>query len=99
MRYMDFELSEGSDGVTTLDAMAATPAGRHAEVLAEAQAVLAWCRREFPHTQGPVDEGLDWDHDLHVGLEDGGWHTVSLTLTGSPRFVEAFLAAFGTPPG
>ena len=99
MRYLDFELSEGDDGITTLDAMASTPAARHADVLAEAAAVLAWCRREFPHTEGPVEEGQDWDHELLVSQEDGGWHTVTLTLTGSARFVDTFLAAFGEPLG
>lgn len=99
MRYLDFDLSEGSDDITTLDAMASTPAAQHADVLAEAQQVLAWCRREFPHTEGPVGGGQDWDHELQVVVEDGGWHTVTLTLTGSARFVDAFLAVFGESPG
>lgn len=98
MRYLDFELSESDDGVTTLDAMASTAAAQHAEVLAEAGTVLTWCRREFPHTEGPVEEGQDWDHDLQVSVEHGGWHTVTLTLTGSPRFAVAFLAEFGNEP-
>ena len=38
---------------------------------------------------------MDWDHDLQVQIEDHRWHVVNLTLAGSPRFVEAFLAAFG----
>jgi hypothetical protein len=99
MQYLSFDLSEGSDGVTTLDALASTSAAQHAAVLAEAQDLLAWCRREFPHTEGAVDEGMDWDHELQVSVEDGGWHSVALTLTGSPRFVEAFLAAFGDNAG
>jgi hypothetical protein len=94
LHYLAFDLSEGSDGVTTLDAMASTAATQHAAVRAEAERVLAWCRQAFPHSVGPVDEGGDWDHDLLVSLQDGGWHTVTLTLTGSARFVEAFLAAF-----
>jgi hypothetical protein len=44
-----------------------------------------------------VDDGLDWDHDLQVQVEDGDWHVVSLSLAGSPRFVAAFVAAFGQP--
>ena len=40
---------------------------------------------------------MDWDDDLQVQVEHGGWHAVSLTLAGSPRFVEAFFAAFGQP--
>ena len=59
-----------------------------------------WGRKrafEKPILYGPVDDGLDWDHDLQVQVEDGGWHAVSLTLAGSPRFIEAFFAAFGQP--
>lgn len=99
MNYLSFELSEGSDGVATLEAMAATGAEEHGAVLAEAQQVLGWAWQHFAHTHGPADEGMDWDHDLQVQVEDGRWHTVALTLTGSPRFVAAFLEAFGEQPG
>jgi hypothetical protein len=37
---------------------------------------------------------MDWDHDLQVSEEAGAWHTVTLTLTCSLRFAEAFEAAF-----
>ncbi|QTN21942.1 hypothetical protein HZ992_17490 [Rhizobacter sp. AJA081-3] len=97
MNYLSFELSEGSDGVATLEAMAATGAEEHAAVMAEVQQVLAWAWTNFPHTHGPADDGMDWDHELQIGMESGRWHAVTLTLTGSPRFVEAFLAVFGTP--
>jgi hypothetical protein len=63
----------------------------------EVQQVLAWAQRRFPHTHGPVDEGMDWDHDLQVKVEDGDWHAVTLTLAGSERFVEEFVAAFCSP--
>jgi hypothetical protein len=97
LNYLSFELSEGSDGVATLEAMAATGAEEHAAVMAEVQQVLAWAWTNFPHTHGPADDGMDWDHELQIGVESGHWHAVTLTLTGSPRFVEAFLAVFGTP--
>ena len=97
MNYLDFDLSEGSDGVATLEAMAATSAEEHAAVMAEVQQVLAWAWTHFPHAHGPADDGMDWDHELQLGVEGGRWHAVTLTLTGSPRFVEAFLAVFGTP--
>ncbi len=95
MRYLSFDLSDNADGVITLDAMASTDAGQHAAVRAEAEQVLAWAWRHFPHTHGPADDGMDWDHDLQVQVEPGGWHVLTLTFTGSPRFAEAFLAAFG----
>ena len=40
---------------------------------------------------------MDWDHDLQVHVEDGRWHAVALTLTASPAFAQAFIAAFGEP--
>ncbi len=93
MNYLSFDLSEGSDGVATLEAMAATSADEHAAVMAEVQQVLDWAASHYPHTRGPVDDGNDWDHDLQVVVDTGGWHQVTLTLTGSTRFVDEFLAA------
>jgi hypothetical protein len=98
MRYLSFDRSEDADGVTTLEALAATAAGSHAAVMAEVQQVLDWAWQHYPHSHGPVDDGMDWDHDLQVQVEPGGWHAVSLTLAGSPRFVEAFVATFGDTP-
>jgi hypothetical protein len=95
MKYLNFEASENADGDWTLEACAATAAGQHPAVLAEVQSVLDWARAHFPHTQGPLDEGMDWDDDLQITLEAGGWHAVTLTLAASARFAEAFLAAFG----
>jgi len=97
MHYLSFDLGEGADGVTTLEALASTTAEQHAAVMAEVQQVLDWAWLQFPHSHGPADDGMDWDHDLQVNVEDGHWHAVTLTLTGSPPFVEAFIAAFGEP--
>ncbi len=95
MKYLGFELSEGDEGVATLEAMASTQAEHHSAVLAEAQQVLDWARQRFPHTHGPVEEGNDWHDDLQVQAEQGGWFTVTLTLVASPRFAEAFFETFG----
>ena len=46
------------------------------------------------HEKSP-DAGMDWDDDLQISAEPGGWHAVALTLTGSHAFVEAFVAVFG----
>ena len=98
MQYLTFDLSDNAEGVTTLEALASTSAEHHASVMAEVQQVLDWAWRRFPHTHGPADDGMDWDHDLQVNVEGGQWHAVTLTLTGSPRFIEEFFAAFGGPP-
>ena len=95
MHYLTFDCSEDTDGVTTLEALASTPAHQHAAVVAEAQQVLDWAWQQFPDTHGTNDDGMDWDHDLQVTVEDDAWHTVTLTLTGSARFVEAFWLRFG----
>ncbi|MED5618755.1 hypothetical protein [Ideonella sp. BN130291] len=95
MQYLIFELSDDDQGNVTLEAMASTSAGEHAGVLAEVQQVLAWARGAFARGPGPLDDGMDWDHDLQVHTEPGNWHAVTLTLTGTRQFAEAFLAAFG----
>jgi hypothetical protein len=96
MHYLSFDISEGDDGVTTLEALASTPVAQHDAVMAEVQQVLDWAWQHFPRTHGPVEDGRDWDHDVQIQVEEGGWHTVSLTLTASARVSEDFLAAFGT---
>ena len=109
MRYLNFDLSESGEGVTTLEAMATTGADHHAAVMAEVQQVLAWAERQFPHSHGPVDDGCDWQHELQVVVEPGApsseegstprrtWTCVTLILSGSTRFVAEFLQRFGLP--
>ncbi len=97
VHYLTTDLSEGADGVSTLEAMASTPADQHAAVLAEVQQLLDWAWQQFGRSHGPVEDGMDWDHDLQVVVEAGDWHAVTLTLTGSPAFIEAYIAHFGDP--
>ena len=66
MHYLSFELSDGDDGIVTLEAMASTDAAQHPAVMAEAQQVLDWAGQRFPLGHGPVEDGMDWDHDLQV---------------------------------
>ena len=96
MDFLTFDLAEVDDGVSSLEAMASTQAGQHVAVMAEVQQVMDWAWRRFPQSHGPIDDGSTWDHDLQVTIEDGGWHTVTLTLTGTARFVEDFVATFGS---
>ena len=98
MRYLNFDVSLAGDGVTVLEAMASTSAETHAAVMAEVQQVLDWAAQHFPHSQGPLDDGNDWHHDLQLQVEEGAWHSVTLTLSGSDRFAAEFLQAFPSPP-
>ncbi|MBX3619012.1 MAG: hypothetical protein KF891_03320 [Rhizobacter sp.] len=95
VRYLQFDLSDNIEGVVTLEAMASTPAAQHAAVMAEVQQVLDWAWQHFPDAHGAADDGMAWDHDLQVQVEDGAWHTVTLTLTAHEHVAAAFLAAFG----
>lgn len=100
MNYLSFDLSDSTDGIHTLEAMAATRAdggeAAQAEVMAEIRQVLDWAWQTFAHSHGPVDEGGDWDHDLQQ-QDEGDWRTVTLTLTASAAFLAAFEARFGLP--
>jgi hypothetical protein len=95
MRYLTFDLTDSSDDILTLEAMASTREAEHAAVMAEVVQVLAWARVEFGGRQGPVEDGNAWDHELLVQHEAGGWITVTLTFSTSPEFAEGFQAAFG----
>jgi hypothetical protein len=95
MEFLTFDVAEVGDGGCSLEAVASTAAGHHAAVMAEVQQVIDWAWRRSPLAHGPIDDGMEWDHDLQVAVEDGGWHTVVLTMTGTGRFVEELLAVFG----
>ncbi len=95
LQLLTIDLSDNDEGVVTIEALASTSAAQHPAALAEAQQVLDWAWRAFPHTHGPADDGGQWDHDLQMAVEAGGWHAVTLTLTGTPEFAREFVAAFG----
>jgi len=95
MRYLSFDLTDSSDDILTLEAMASTREAEHAAVMAEVEQVLAWAQAEFGSRQGPVEDGHAWDHELLVQHEAGGWITVTLTFSASPEFADAFQAAHG----
>jgi hypothetical protein len=98
LHLLTVDVSDNDEGVVTIEALASTSAAQHAAALAEAQQVLDWAWRAFPHTHGPADEGGEWDHDLQAGAEADGWHAVTLTLTGTPEFARAFDLQFGGAP-
>ena len=98
LAFLSFDASTDTGGVHTFDALASTSVERHAEVRAEAQAVLAWAERRFPDGPGDLDEGASWCHDLQVSRE-GDWVTVSLSLSGTEAFGAAFARAFADAIG
>lgn len=95
LRFLSFDVSDGDDGVTTLDALASTRADQHDVVLAEVQQVLDWAERHFPGQHAPLEEGGTWLHDLQLQDEPGGWRSVALTFSATPEFAQALMAEFG----
>ncbi|WP_298009487.1 hypothetical protein [uncultured Aquabacterium sp.] len=93
LHYLTFEISEDTDGIGTAEGMASTDAAAHAQALAEAQTVLVWAQAHSPLGHGPLEEGFEWDHDLQISRE-GDWHTVTLTLSGTMAFLDAFRERF-----
>jgi hypothetical protein len=69
LRYLSFDHAEDADGVGTLEAMASTWPEQVPSVQAEAVQVLAWAHAAFPGRRGPLEDGFDWDYDLH-GLQE-----------------------------
>jgi len=67
--YLHFDYAEGSDGTGVLEAMVSTWPEQVPAVHAEVVRVLAWAHTEFPGRRGPVEEGYDWDYDLH-GMQE-----------------------------
>ena len=97
-RLLTLDISDNDEGIVTIEALASTSAAQHAAALAEAQALLDWAWRMFPHTHGPADDGGEWYHDLQVHVEVDGWHAVTLTLTGTQEFAGAFQVEFDPTP-
>lgn len=95
MNFLVFALAAAGDGVHVLEAMASTRAEQHPAVMAEVTQVLDWAWQHFADAHGPLEDGMDWHHDLQVVAEDGGWQTLSLTIGASDRFIHAFQQAFG----
>ncbi len=65
LRYLHFDYAEGTDGTGALEAVASTWPEQVQAVHAEIVRVLDWAHVEFPNQRGPLDEGFDWDYDLH----------------------------------
>lgn len=93
LQYLLFDPSDNGDDTGTWDVMASVRAAQVPEVLAEVRTVLAWAEAHAPGPRGALDEGGVWDADEHVQA-DGGWTTVTLTLTGPWEWGEALVAHF-----
>jgi hypothetical protein len=69
LQFLDFEASDGDDGVGTFDAMASVSATQRDALLREVAQVLGWAHRAFVGVRGPVEEGGEWDYQLLSRIE------------------------------
>lgn len=69
--YLDFDYSEDDEGTATWDALASVAAERLPALTAEVEQLLGWAHRAFAGRRGPIEEGGDWDYDLHAQRDDG----------------------------
>jgi hypothetical protein len=92
LHYLIFDASDDGEGAGTWEAMASVRSAERPAVKAELQAVLEAAERDSPGPRAPLDEGGAWDADQQVQAEEGGWTTVTLTLTGPWAWGEALLA-------
>lgn len=70
LRFLEFDLSEDTDGLHTWDALASPGAAHTEPLLAEVQALTRQLTQELG-MPGPVDEGHAWDMDLQIHDERG----------------------------
>lgn len=70
LHYLDFDFSEDELGHACWDALACVPPERWEALLAEAQALLAWCEQQGGPA-GDMDAGFSWDFDLQATAERG----------------------------
>lgn len=71
LEYLDFDYSEDDEGTATWDALASVTAERLPALTAEVEQLLHWASRSFAGRRGPMEEGGDWDFDLHAQQDDG----------------------------
>ncbi len=93
--FLLFDESEGDDDTALFDALASVVPEHESQVEAEIEAVLVWAERTFPGRRAPIEEGGEWDADLHVSEDqDANRRTYALSITGTRGFGEAFRERF-----
>lgn len=82
--FLHFDATDNGDGTGTWEAMASAPAGDPAllQIGQAMQAVVAWVADRAEGPRGPSEEGGEWDADI-AATQEGGWTTLTLTLTGA----------------
>lgn len=94
LRYLTAEVECLPDGSMVLEAAASTLEAEHAAVLAEVDALRAWCTSQVGESSGPRDDGACWDESLSVQVESGGWYAVRLTIAADGALMAQLMHRF-----
>lgn len=102
LHYLDFEYSEDEQGWGCFDAMASVRPEHRSALQAEVSAVLGWARSAFAGQQQALEDGGEWDYDLHSAPEPLAGsapplerrHTLTLTVSGTAAFCAALREHF-----
>jgi len=99
LKYLEFDLSEDTDGLGTWDALA-SPAAQHTHALLAEVLALTQELTRMLGPAGPIEEGHLWDLDLQIQDESGqalplqldasycGRLTLALSLTGGAELAQ-----------
>ena len=93
LRFLEFDLSEDTDGLRTWDALASPGAAHTRALLAEVRALTEHLQQALG-ASGPIDEGHAWDMALDI-QQTPPRTTVSLHLSGRQALAEALAAWTG----
>jgi hypothetical protein len=104
LQFLEFDCSEDSQGVVCWDALAQPAAHHTPALLQEVTQLLAWAHRFGPQAPGPIEDGADWDYDLHIRCGNAPitahWHSAkqTLALSSTPSDeITLSLSISGTP--
>jgi hypothetical protein len=119
LEFLEFDCSDDGEGVVCWDALA-QPAARHTRaLLQEVTQLLAWSHRLAMQEPAPLEDGADWDFELHIlwanAPVSAHWDkaqekldlspqpttgeaiTLSLSISGTPAFAQAFRDHWDAP--
>ena len=86
LHYLEFDLSEDSDGLCSWSALACPAATHSAALRQEVQRLLADLQRQLGEP-GPLDEGHSWDMALD-SQQLGERLSIGLDLSGGPALAD-----------
>jgi hypothetical protein len=105
LEFLDFDFSDDEQGHGSFDAMASATPAQLPALEREILRVLDWAQENFPDARGPLEDGGEWDAQLHGTQEIatplhvhrlGGRLVLEPRGTGVPR-VTLSLTLCGTP--